>query len=170
MRVELDTVLDGGQAAGLVAALGSVAVRAHRGRSDVRFVVTADDARQAVVDGLDKAAAALRACGIDARAYGVDAEVVADTVTAGHGPAAEPGLRFPEVAGVAEVQQILDVGSRQQVHQLAQRPDFPEPVARLVSGRIWLRRDIEDFGRRWQPTRARRRRPGAEGRGSPPSA
>lgn len=40
-----------------------------------------------------------------------------------------------------EIQQMLGV-SRQRVNQLALQPGWPEPVARLAVGRIWLRADI----------------------------
>ncbi|RNL65397.1 DNA-binding protein [Nocardioides marmoriginsengisoli] len=50
------------------------------------------------------------------------------------------------LAGTAEVAAILDV-SPQQVHRLAQREDFPEPVAELHAGRIWLKTDVENWAR-----------------------
>lgn len=37
--------------------------------------------------------------------------------------------------------------TRQQVDRLAQRDDFPEPVAVLKAGRVWRRRDIERWHR-----------------------
>lgn len=51
-----------------------------------------------------------------------------------------------ELAGTAEVAAILGV-SPQQVHRLAQRDDFPEPVAELQAGRIWLKANIETWAR-----------------------
>lgn len=51
-----------------------------------------------------------------------------------------------ELAGTAEVAAILGV-SPQQVHRLAQRADFPEPVAELNAGRIWLMDDIKIWAR-----------------------
>lgn len=56
------------------------------------------------------------------------------------------------LAGVAEAAEVLGV-SRQQVHRLAQRPDFPEPVAHLQSGRVWLLDEVEE----WQRQHAGRR-------------
>lgn len=38
--------------------------------------------------------------------------------------------------------------SRQQVHRLAARPDFPEPAARLQVGRIWLLDEIEAWAQK----------------------
>jgi predicted DNA-binding transcriptional regulator AlpA len=67
-----------------------------------------------------------------------------------------------QLAGVAEVAQLLGV-SRQQVHRLAAREDFPTPVAVLASGRIWLLRDVERWGREHagrRPGRPETRPPG----------
>lgn len=53
-----------------------------------------------------------------------------------------------DLVGVTEVKEMLGV-SRQRVHQLVRdHEDFPEPIAELASGRIWLRRDIEQWARR----------------------
>jgi predicted DNA-binding transcriptional regulator AlpA len=49
--------------------------------------------------------------------------------------------------GSAEVAEMLGV-SRQRVHQLVTRSDFPEPVAVLSGGRIWRRGDVEAWARR----------------------
>jgi len=37
------------------------------------------------------------------------------------------------------------------------RGSFPEPVARLASGRVWRREDVEAFARAWNRRRADRR-------------
>lgn len=50
-----------------------------------------------------------------------------------------------ELVGKHEVAEILGV-SRQRVDQLADRADFPRPLAALRAGRIWRRDSIE----RWQ--------------------
>jgi hypothetical protein len=48
-----------------------------------------------------------------------------------------------DLMGVAEIAELLNV-SRQRVHQLArEHADFPQPVAELKAGKIWLRRDVE---------------------------
>jgi len=52
-----------------------------------------------------------------------------------------------ELAGAAEAAAILGV-TRQQVHRLAKHPNFPEPVAELEMGRIWLLADIQQWARR----------------------
>ncbi len=51
-----------------------------------------------------------------------------------------------ELVGVAEIAALLGY-SRQRVNQLAKSEGFPEPVARLVIGRIWLRDDVEGWAR-----------------------
>jgi predicted DNA-binding transcriptional regulator AlpA len=49
--------------------------------------------------------------------------------------------------GVAEIAEILGV-SRQRVHALLKtHDDFPRPVADLSAGKIWLRSDVERWGR-----------------------
>ena len=49
-----------------------------------------------------------------------------------------------DLVGVAEAAELLGV-SRQQVHRLARRPDFPAPVAQLKAGKIWRREDVEQW-------------------------
>jgi hypothetical protein len=57
---------------------------------------------------------------------------------------------FPELLGISEIADILDV-SRQRAHALAgQGKDFPEPVARLASGPVWTRPSINRFVEEWQ--------------------
>lgn len=40
-----------------------------------------------------------------------------------------------------EIAELLNV-SQQRVHQLMQRPDFPEPAADLAIGKVWKRAAI----------------------------
>lgn len=63
--------------------------------------------------------------------------------------------------GAAEVAEFLGV-TRQRVHSLTRRKDFPKPVAVLAAGKIWRRRDIE----RWDAAHARR--PGRPEKPYPP--
>ena len=51
-----------------------------------------------------------------------------------------------DIVGVSEVAQMLGV-SRQRIHALARdhRNNFPKPSATLAAGRIWLRKDIEQW-------------------------
>jgi prophage regulatory protein len=48
---------------------------------------------------------------------------------------------IPEFVGTAEIQQILKVG-RRRVYQIIRRSGFPEPVAVLASGRVWIMAEV----------------------------
>ena len=50
------------------------------------------------------------------------------------------------LVGAAEIGALLRL-SRQRVQQLAAEPDFPEPIATLAMGKVWLGRDIETWAR-----------------------
>jgi predicted DNA-binding transcriptional regulator AlpA len=50
------------------------------------------------------------------------------------------------LVGVAEVAELLGV-SRQRVHKLAERDDFPAPVAILTAGKVWDRDAVEKWAR-----------------------
>ncbi len=53
-----------------------------------------------------------------------------------------------DLVGVWEVAELLGV-SRQRVHQLLRdHADFPESVAELKAGKVWLRRDIVNWATR----------------------
>jgi len=56
-----------------------------------------------------------------------------------------------KLGGVSEIANVLGV-SRQQVANLKERPDFPEPIAEIASGPIW---DLDQF-ERWVSSGARR--------------
>ena len=45
--------------------------------------------------------------------------------------------------GMAEIQHRLGDISRQRVYQLTRRPDFPEPLAVLAQGPVWLADDVD---------------------------
>jgi len=62
----------------------------------------------------------------------------------------------PALAGVAEAAAIMGWDKRR-VITYVDRGSFPEPVARLASGRVWRRDDVEAFARAWARKRARRR-------------
>jgi hypothetical protein len=48
-----------------------------------------------------------------------------------------------ELVGVAEIAELLGGITRQRVHKITvDYPDFPEPVAYLQQGRVWLKRDV----------------------------
>jgi hypothetical protein len=63
----------------------------------------------------------------------------------------------PELVGVAEAAELLGWDKRRIFTYLG-RGSFPEPVAALASGRVWRRRDVEEFAR---TRRARTRSAGA---------
>ena len=46
------------------------------------------------------------------------------------------------LVGAYEIRELLGV-SRQRLYQLAGRPDFPKPIAKLTLGKIWALSDIE---------------------------
>jgi predicted DNA-binding transcriptional regulator AlpA len=50
------------------------------------------------------------------------------------------------LVGTAEIADMLGV-SRQRVHQLTSREDFPKPVAVLASATIWERESVEEWVR-----------------------
>jgi predicted DNA-binding transcriptional regulator AlpA len=56
-----------------------------------------------------------------------------------------------QLVGAAEIARLLGV-SRQRVTQLTSRQDFPEPVAVLAMGKVWL---LDDVGA-WIAERDRR--------------
>ena len=62
----------------------------------------------------------------------------------------------PRLVGVAEAATLLG-WDRRRIFTYLSRGSFPDPVAGLASGRVWLRSDIETFAQ----TRRRTRRPGA---------
>jgi len=72
------------------------------------------------------------------------------------------GMRKLELAGVAEAAQILGV-TRQRVSQLCDTKEkgFPEPVAQLACGSIWLAADLRFFATHWdhKPGRPSRKVP-----------
>ena len=57
----------------------------------------------------------------------------------------------PAVAGVAEAAEIMGWDKRRVITYI-DRGSFPEPIAALASGRIWLREDIEDYAEHWRAT------------------
>jgi prophage regulatory protein len=57
-----------------------------------------------------------------------------------------------ELMGTAEIAAMLGI-SRQRVLKLAEKPDFPRPLAVLSMGKVWLGSDI----RTWAGPRAAKR-------------
>lgn len=149
--VDLGTVVDSEQARALAAWLDDVEPRPEEGITRTCTHIPAWTARHAINQTLDRVAAAVGKLDLDAEVERVDATTAlrreADLAS---------GSDVPGLVGVAEIGVILSVRSRQQVGQLAQRPDFPSPVAELRAGRVWRREDVEAFGRRWAATRRAR--------------
>jgi prophage regulatory protein len=49
----------------------------------------------------------------------------------------------PELVGAHEIRASLGNVSRQRTYQITSRADFPEPVADLAQGKVWLARDVD---------------------------
>jgi hypothetical protein len=64
---------------------------------------------------------------------------------------------LPALAGVSEAAAILG-WDRRRVITYVDRGAFPEPLARLASGRVWRRDDVEAFARARARRSARRKR------------
>lgn len=60
------------------------------------------------------------------------------------------GVRDGELAGLAEVAELLEVTKRTAL-SYSRRPDFPEPLDRLAAGPVWRREDIEEWAARRLP-------------------
>jgi predicted DNA-binding transcriptional regulator AlpA len=59
-------------------------------------------------------------------------------------------MRAEDLMGFAEVADLLGVPKRTAA-RYAKRSDFPEPVRRLASGPIWVRRDVERWAKKNLP-------------------
>lgn len=62
----------------------------------------------------------------------------------------------PALVGVAEAAAVMGWDKRR-VITYVDRGSFPEPIARLASGRVWRREDVEAFARAWRRKQTRRR-------------
>lgn len=109
--------------------------------------IRAENARQAFNDGIDRLTVLTLAAGFVGKI--IQAEVITQEARLKRMTNCR---RIPDIVGVAEIQQILKVNTRQQIGQMAARDGFPDPVAILSAGRIWLREDIETFKRNWRRT------------------
>lgn len=148
-RMELAVCATNEQAEVVARRVGSVFVDRRRGRTEVATYVTATGVRQAVSDGLERVGAALMSAELSGETVAVEAKTEQERL------AELAADDIPEMVGVAEIQEILGINTRQQVGQLAQRKDFPEPVAELKAGRIWRRSDVNEFRKRWRRTPGR---------------
>jgi prophage regulatory protein len=53
-----------------------------------------------------------------------------------------------DLVGAAEIAEMLGL-TRQRINAIVRtHEDFPRPVADLSAGRIWRRKDVEDWARR----------------------
>ena len=64
---------------------------------------------------------------------------------------------LPPLAGIAEAAEIMGWDKRRVVTYI-DRGHFPEPIAWLAGGRVWLREDVEAYADDW-----RARHPNAKG-------
>jgi predicted DNA-binding transcriptional regulator AlpA len=60
------------------------------------------------------------------------------------------GVALDEVVGPDEIAQLLRV-SKISVKRYTARDDFPEPLGRLASGRVWRRNDVLAWAERTLP-------------------
>jgi prophage regulatory protein len=65
--------------------------------------------------------------------------------------------------GAAEIRLRLGGLSRQRVYQITSKPTFPEPVADLIQGKVWLTNDVEEWMHRYRPDRDGTPSPGDAG-------
>lgn len=52
-----------------------------------------------------------------------------------------------DLLGTSEIAELLGI-SRQMVHRLTRRDDFPAPTAELAIGKVWRRADVEAWARK----------------------
>jgi hypothetical protein len=55
----------------------------------------------------------------------------------------------PGLVGVAEAAELMSWDKRRVITYI-DRGHFPEPIASLASGRIWLREDVEAYAEEWR--------------------
>jgi hypothetical protein len=70
------------------------------------------------------------------------------------------GVAPEQAVAVSEIADLFDV-SVISAHRYTQRDDFPEPLAVTAGGRVWLRADVERWGREHLPLRPGRPRKAA---------
>jgi hypothetical protein len=73
-------------------------------------------------------------------------------------PPASPSRRSRrprlELVGVHEAAELLGISKaaladRRRSTRFRTKPEFPEPIVELACGPIWLKRDVEEYRRRW---------------------
>jgi hypothetical protein len=61
----------------------------------------------------------------------------------------------PPLAGVAEAAELMGWDKRRVITYI-DRGHFPEPLASLAGGRVWLREDVEAYAAEWRARRTDR--------------
>ena len=56
-----------------------------------------------------------------------------------------------DLVGTGEIRQMLGGLSKQRVHVITRRRDFPAPIAELIQGPVWRRSDVEAWIRENRP-------------------
>jgi uncharacterized protein YuzE/predicted DNA-binding transcriptional regulator AlpA len=68
-------------------------------------------------------------------------------------------IRLDSLLGVKEAAELIGVQKPNFVRDYANNPEFPQPVAELATGRVWLRSQVEAFkGQKAPNARSRRLR------------
>lgn len=62
-----------------------------------------------------------------------------------------PSRRDIKLMGPAEIGRRLGGIGRARVYQITQRRNFPEPIAQLEMGNVWLAEDVEEWIRKHRP-------------------
>ncbi|MEV5707269.1 hypothetical protein [Actinoallomurus sp. NPDC052274] len=118
-------------------------------RADVTVAVDAAGLVAAVHAGLAAVARGLADAGLKLHVVGVQARTAEEYER----ERAEPS----DLVNAAEISKILGI-SRQRVHQLVERPDFPKWRYNPPTGKLYDRHDIEEFDRHWDRTIGRPRK------------
>jgi prophage regulatory protein len=58
-----------------------------------------------------------------------------------------------QLVGAHEIRLLFGGISPQRVYQITSRPDFPEPVADLAQGKVWLAAEAQAWRSRPRPAR-----------------
>jgi uncharacterized protein YuzE len=77
----------------------------------------------------------------DGRLVGIDIVNTQEAI----GAAAADLTLSGELLGVKEAAQLVGKDRGNFIRDLASRPDFPKPVARVASGQLWFSKDIERY-------------------------
>ncbi|MFG1677059.1 hypothetical protein [Micromonospora sp. NPDC049282] len=56
-----------------------------------------------------------------------------------------------ELVGAAEIRVMLGGISKQRVYVITSHRNFPEPVADLVQGKVWLKSDVQKWIKEHRP-------------------